>query len=668
MRSFPQGVRRVGVAEPDVRRFSQPIRLHPGGLELDPHHTSERIRRATESYSNPQLLIPKLREGKVQRGWTRSWAEHVSRISEVLTILIPAAHQIDRDRFPGLFEAEMDNLSKLCLQDGGPAGWDIHPEGLRVPPSGYNRYGEGLAAIASLIPRSTVERARAAADELKAASYPRGTNHGLPSLSVSDLDLAMHAGIAAHGRSWTDLQALYAEVATEFGLEGPLQEEPTAIQFSRTGTNKRYTNMYGFLGEDVVIVGESRGLAPRRRVVWAIPSCLNIRLGRLFSLVRSVHKALPYANPRTPGEIASWIWAWRQRHPQGDLRSDDLSGFDLSVPGAAKAAVAKHWAAFGGPSYEADISILWEVTGCPVLGGPLSRSGTGHVYHRGKDVVSSGERLTSNWGSDINRDRCLLGAAAAMQISVQRAAEMWFSGDLLLLIQGDDTVVGLPVAPAGAWERFTAETSAYGLKNEPLPGAVFLMKYFPPEGGWFPLASRVYHNSVWREHPASSALVELLGLASRSRNVELNPLGPIVLALLQGGDSVASMRGDLTHETLMDEVLRAWPLIQRELTDWRRQRLTLSSFLRAANSSDLADTIASALARGSARIDIHELAKTVRRSDVLDIARYLAMFAARRPDRPPGIWGTITAGLSAGAPASVEETLSSNPQETGDTT
>jgi hypothetical protein len=201
--------------------------------------------------------------------------------------------------------------------------------------------------------------------------------------------------------------------------------------------------------------------------------------------------------------------------------SDDITGFDQAVRRSHQEAIAKHIYARYWPPHTVD---LWlGAQAMSVLGPPLHADHRAFLYSRPHGgVTTSGIITTSLDGTLINLARALTAIAMARKQSVDAAFSDLLNWRWTIRCWGDDTVLILPNDfPV---ERYVEASTAIGYQTSAVDGATFLMKHYDlSRRAVYPLATRVFQQTIWNEQPGRSEEVELLGLFARTTGFTANP-------------------------------------------------------------------------------------------------------------------------------------------------
>lgn len=629
--------RQIAVAE--VAREEGVKEIRCPGVHVSRTAAGTRLPHLIGAQLAADRLMPKaVRPGR-WRSWARDFFEVGDRLHRIRSSIIPAIEELQDE---GLRLAELDQARKICLEDGGMPGWDIHPEGIECVASVHDL--TFLRALLSLLPSEVWAMSRVHYNTLADVGYRLGTNHGSPTFATSNIDLALHASMALLCRSWRDVEHVHAEVAKAYGLAGPLLA-PTCLQLSRTGPSAKFHQAYRFEGNMIVPDGAWRGVVPRRRTVFGEPGFLNLRLQGLYASWRTIIKAIPGAYHTHPDNDAAAKAARGARYAV----SDDISGFDSSVSTAAKLALGELTRELM-PWARADVDVWLLADELPILAGPLAAESTAFLISR-RGQLTSGIKLTNIVGTLLNINRMGFSLMRALNMSAMQVARAWMRGALLVWVQGDDSSVMCDTDLLSRREAYAEASAELGFKSELLPGTTFLMRYYPETGGWYPLASRIVQMTVFREHPPRSQLLEAVGFVARQAGFVAHPLAGLVGDFLSDGDRAMSGGQATTYDAVrrhleQPDVLRA---LNADMRDWRESRWALEAATRIPRlfSAPLSAAIAQVLRRGlTSAVQLNSLAVGATFSEVMDLARYLARRVDDRPGRPPGRWAGVEAAIS----------------------
>lgn len=543
------------MALPSWERLPSPVPFPTEGepvLEL-----GGRAWRAIQRLTSEKLNRPVALGLPSGSSWTHDGAVGLQR-------LVAAARAWDamvRGRSEEWAVVERDSAKKMCLQRGGAPGWSIMAPLIR---EGAPSIRAGCEALLTMLPSpgSIPE-----ATELR-IRYKRDTVHSYPDYGRTDLSLVLHALIArgCGGPDFDALTRIAERCASILGEWGPLQ----AQVYTRTGATAKTLDAVVPTATGAVVAAKLTGLAPRRRVVFGMPSAGNM-------LEVPGAQRIKYALGQT-------VWGWHTGHDNvheklrrlvastkvKEVKQDDISGYDTSVDelhqrevidivqrpyiGEALCRFRKQWK---------DIPLL------------ASSPDTVHeaFLNRKKGQTSSGEIFTNIDGTTINAARILMAAAAAMRVTALDAARQW-GIRWFFLCQGDDTLIGTP--SGWDWEAYIAESARLGYTCKVADGAVFLMRYHDLRRGVHTaLASRVLQQTWFNEYGGQSEEAELFALAARGEGFDASPWGKHVFEVLRA-----------TGPNLRRSGARDWASLLKHVQTPYFQELLAASLKRAARTPD----------------------------------------------------------------------------------
>lgn len=631
MRHFPVWSRRIGVAEVERTVLARPSVLAPRGEHVAWSDVNPRYAMYLERVAAMGTTAPTIATRSAVRGFLRTDGELDYRVSQAQRL----AHIFEERQDDPLGAVEFDNARKMCLEAGAASGWDIITEDMhRYGPMPH--VGEGLDALLTELHRigrlpSLSDAMRGAYDTLAHSSYPRATNHGWPTLCTTDAGLILHAAIASQlVASDFDLSCV-KRVAGIYGLRGSLVN-PHCVTFSRTGPTAKPAPTFAYRGGGVEVTGSITGTTPRRRHVNGVSAFANIILGPMAAAMKVLKKVLPGCFHGHPTDTLAYL---RQtpfaRQPL--VLSDDLSGFDTSVSldgMRVLGAILTKWF----PFLKADVSWWLTVEAWPLLSGPIGSTSAGYLYSR-TGGLTSGVRLTSDVGTLMNLDRVIHSCAEGLGLTHTAVVRKYLDLDIGVLVQGDDT--GLLMPKQFDREAYTAATVSMGYKNAVLDGLTFLMRHFNlKEGNWVPLVSRLFQNTVWREHPARSLAIEALGWYAKTENASVNPYFPTLVKMLNDG-AIVTRYGTKLDDRAGWAKLLAGPL-KSELNDTLRDitanRSLKDDLLKWASTGDLEvfGDVANWLRPLSLdETELRSYAAAATEQDIVIFARWLATPVDDRP-------------------------------------
>lgn len=561
---------RIGVQQREWVDLPKPIRITaPGEHIADP---GPRAGRTLTRHRDMAFLTPKA--GPLPRGssWCSTTAELNMRISQAESW----QRTVGIGGLGALSQIEQELAAKATLQRGGAFGWDTFNGGLGLPD------GEPLDDAFTLIGDLLSSRFGHLTPEMSA--IPRHTNSGAPSYGMSDADKALHTLMARSGATWSELLTTYKQIA------GIMECIPTphAITFSRTGPTAKLIDVADWDGANLAITSQARSVAPRRRVVFGVPSWVNISILPYANTVKYAVMRLPWC--AHPNELSVYQDLDAAAHFNGQPHvalSDDISAFDLSVRRMHQEGLARHVYARFWP--QAIVEIWLNAQKMPLLSGPLDSVSRGYLYHRERGgVTTSGIITTSLDGTLINLARVITAYARATGRTVRAAWEALLSREWYTKVWGDDTVI---IAERNfSVKRYEEASSAIGFKATILDGVTFLMRHYDfYRHAVYPLATRVFQQTVWNERGGRAPEVELLGLYARTTGLEAHPLAREVWDLIKYGSSTldafrVTSRSDLKR-ILTD------PGVRRQLEGaLRANQATISDWLGRADRGHTEDS------------------------------------------------------------------------------
>lgn len=592
----------------------QPVHFTPPGRRVT--LVGRKAHRYLERAASDELRQPVVQGYPKGSGFVRDTSELALRVaqarslySEMLLSSHPWAHH------------EADQAKKITLQRGGPPGWFTVPEGL------VNAEGPTLAPELSALRDILLGFPESVGP---APRYRRGTSHGWPDYSTSDLSFVLHAMWArASDHDFDDLREKGGTLAKLMNEDTPF----SAAMYNRTGPLGKPVAGYSITESGLVHDVNVTGLCCRRRIVYGMPSAGNMNqvpwAWRLKSRQAQFSSLWHYG----PADVAEKLKFWHR--PGWGWWSDDIAGYDQSVCDTHQRELAEIVISPIAGSDAAKYKLLWK--DIPLLGPGLHSGDEGFIYSK-EGMTPSGDLLTAFDGGSINFARvlfCVQRMTGRSLTQVLAGLNVWWA----VCIQGDDTVLGMDTALFN--EKRYVEASEYlGYTTKLVQGAVFLMHHFdPPTGRWAPLASRVFAQSVFNEYPGRAPAVELFSFIARTPNIfwRNNPWAESATRLLADGEPFTryGVNPQTAQVALQDPVFMAD--LERELrtTPKRAERFGPASWLGAHVSKAVAQ-----LLDDRAEQDLPNITPTEAWDTAQRIAAFMAFKEDERPDslklRPAG--------------------------------
>jgi len=246
---------------------------------------------------------------------------------------------------------------------------------------------------------------------------------------------------------------------------------------------------------------------PRRRHVRGVPTFLNEIL-RPTVMARTASLKRHYFYSHSTAELSQrkLLEIWRRMEADGTtphLLSDDISGFDTSVPAEHLRQINHSMKGLTDLERYA-LDLLVEA---PVISGPLHQGDHGYIYSR-KGVLPSGSIDTALTGTRINLCCVIDCYAAGMGWSVSESIEAFEQQRWGVLLLGDDTC--LVVDARLDRDAYTKRALELGYKRRLEEYPVFLMTWLGLNSPPFGLSSRAAIRTASREHLAAGPVTELL--------------------------------------------------------------------------------------------------------------------------------------------------------------
>jgi hypothetical protein len=408
-----------------------------------------------------------------------------------------------------LLLVERDLAKKLTMQRGGAYGWDVFPEGLGK--AGGGDITEAAIAIGDYLARNYPP------SPARWTPVPRGTNSGGPTYGTSDVDKLLHSLMAVQIRTWADAEDVYSQVRNYFDAIPDIH----AIVFSRTGPVGKPVAMYDWVLGELAHVANATSVVPRRRAVFGVPSFINMALLGYANVMKDIVLRLPWTAHQTELGVFEDIAGAVNRISAPYTFSDDISGFDQSVRRSHQLAIAQHIYSRYWPPHIVD---LWlNSQKIPILAPPLTANDRAFMYTRPDGgVTTSGIITTSLDGTLINLARAVTAYGAATNVSPTAAFTALVARKWLIKAWGDDTVMVVP--PSFDEEQYQQANNELGYSTTPVEGATFLMKHYDlSRRAVYPIATRVFQQTVWNEKGGRTPEIELLGLFVRTSGFNANP-------------------------------------------------------------------------------------------------------------------------------------------------
>lgn len=512
---------------------------------------------------------------------------------------------------------ERSQSAKICFQRGGAPGWWMLPDGLVAADA--DSLSGGMRAVRSLLARQDAERP-------PSFKYKKQTNHGWPDYNTTDTSLILHRlwGLAA-GLDFDRLLAVGARIAAALGEDTPF----SATMFNRSGPLKKPVPIQEASPLGIKEVGTMQGACPRRRIVYGMPSAGNMLQVSAGEYVKSAMKRVPWLWHFGPEDVARKIAWFTQRNPRVEWKSDDISGYDMSVSDRHQRELVTIGLQPFLTASEAAFKLRWK--DIPLL-GPGIRPGEEGFLYRKVGGTASGDYFTSIDGTLINAARVIECAGAAMGVSPAKALAT-LGSSWMFLCQGDDTVIGAATRPWD-WQAYGERSLELGYTTTRDEGCVFLMHYIAPKTGrTWPLASRVFQQTVFNEYGGTSFAAELFSFAARTEKfANRSPYAGMLWSLLADSalfDHWGVRRVDDVWRVLADPEFQA--TLARDLRANQRFRIQFKGLVPAGISSLLASLVVPSEADISAP---EPISQDEALSAALSLAEWMGTPTSARPDEP----------------------------------
>lgn len=249
------------------------------------------------------------------------------------------------------------------------------------------------------------------------------------------------------------------------------------------------------------------GISPRARQVFMGPYGSAIALNELLRALQGGRRGIP--GLWSAGDTMYTIVANADALGY-DIREADISGYDLTVRRSIQRVVREQLIRQY-PELRFEIDLWFYLEGRPVI-GPAVDLGPGLTVWKTYGCTHSGIRLTSEIGTLITTTTALY---ALQKTGFPDAINQWKSGDLMLLISGDDILIGMKKLPSA--EDWAAAWMEVGFDCELSVGRRFLMKHRIGRRA-IPVGGRIVQQTVSNEHEPTgkyASIISLLGLVAR---------------------------------------------------------------------------------------------------------------------------------------------------------
>uniref|UniRef100_A0A2V0RMG2 RdRp n=1 Tax=viral metagenome TaxID=1070528 RepID=A0A2V0RMG2_9ZZZZ len=366
---------------------------------------------------------------------------------------------------------------------------------------------------------------------------PRGTNHGWPDLSSSDLSLLMHASIAASSRNWEEVKDNAAECSV---ILGQREVGPFSFLFTRTGPNKKPVNFWETDGDSYRVAGHTISTFCRTRLVHGLSTWYNLYQrgpstdvkGRLVTgLPSREYNALNLTFEHRGADfdrnslmtimerVTNW---WKGKGPfRLTLKEQDFSGYDLHVAWEYQMMVNERLYSHVFREWGLDSASYVEQSTIGVVGPPIRPGSVGYVYPR-KGQTMSGSIFTTTDGCLIALSVAVSAISAGYGISESEGWKWYLDGAFGLLAWGDDVLMVLNEAQFDV-DAYLARVAELGFKVTFSSGHTFLMVWHGRTRS-FNLAGRSAMQTLFREHGTLDRDIALLGFVARFTASQGDPL------------------------------------------------------------------------------------------------------------------------------------------------
>lgn len=509
--------------------------------------------------------------------------------------------------------AEYQQAKKFTLQRGGAPGWWVVPEGMIV------KEAEDMDEAISIICETLLSYARHPPS--LATRYKQHTNHGWPDYGDSDLSYVLHSlWAASSGLDWDSFHRNGLAIASAMGQE----DTPfSSIMFSRSGPLAKPVAAYEAGDKSIWRVGTLMSAVARKRLVLGNSSGGNMALKHAVDALKGVVYQLPQLyHPGGPSRVASRVAA---RASMGTrLMSDDVTSYDTNVRPNHLASFRKRLhALFGFEGWE-DFKSHWG--DMSLLSPSLTTTDEAWLYTR-RGGIASGTIDTSVDGTLVNAARVLTCVAYAMGRSIKEtwgARGTWWD----FFVQGDDTLLDIP--PHMSETKYVEKSNALGYPCKLDAAPIFLMHVYDRGGGFAPLASRVYQQTVFNEYGGECEEVELLSFAARTEHLwGRNPWAGVVDRML--GDGPCFRKYQVRPSAALSAISKPEFMLglNKALRSSRKRKVEARLRDIADRSPLLSDYASRLLSPEYAPLSTAD--RDTARSDSLKIAGYMGLSEDERP-------------------------------------
>lgn len=384
----------------------------------------------------------------------------------------------------GVHVAELDIWKKITVQKGRIKGWFL----TKLDPAPFEVPGGWMDACRVLMLHIL---GQPKAETIPPA--PLDTNAGFPAFT-SGLPAKLLSHILGTGKTWQEIDAQSVLFLARVGL--PASASQAYAVSSRQGPLNKMMPYYE--SDDAGIWAPTRmakGAWSRTRQVFMGSFGLNVALEPLLARLQGGRRGTRgFWHDKTSDRTVT-LRAWQLGLKVVEA---DISGYDQSVSPSLQEALANIIAEID-PSLADQARLYLYAERRSVITPPyIGQLGCSVVTTRG--ATHSGQRLTAEVGSMICAATTLFALSSLMKLSPAALWDRFMSGEWMLLVQGDDLLIGLPtVIDPAAWE---AQWLKVGLKCHVLSGYRFLMKHRLAEGD-FPVGGRIVQQTLSNESEPS---------------------------------------------------------------------------------------------------------------------------------------------------------------------
>lgn len=399
----------------------------------------------------------------------------------------------------GIHTAEMDIWRKITVQKGRIKGWfltKLDPPPFTVPQTWIDCCRIITSHMLGQPPTLSIPPA------------PLDTNAGFPAFT-GGLPAKLLSHILGHGSSWRTIDEQSALFLSRINI--PVAASQAFAISSRQGPLNKEAPYYDTDGGGIWTPRfMARGSWSRTRQVFMGSFGLNVALEPLLARLQGGRRGTRgfWHDKTSDREVTRRAWAQRLH-----IIEADISGYDQSVSPSLQQALADAISTVD-PSLHDQAQLYLYAERRSVITQPWAGE-TGAMVVTTRGATHSGQRLTAEVGSMICATTTLFVLTQLLKRPAPWIWERFMTGEWMMLIQGDDILLGLPTKLDD--EAWAATWMQVGLKCHLLEGFRFLMKHRLADGD-IPVAGRIVQQTLFNEHEPSGTHwdpILVLGMQAR---------------------------------------------------------------------------------------------------------------------------------------------------------